>query len=374
MNILVVSVDDIDNYPPVIALCETLIGIGCNVTVLSRNCKGLPPKLRSSGLLTSVDLGVRPEGKARIVDDAIVESRVRRFCREHAAEYDIVWTTTDYAARACGKTLFGVRHVMQLMELAEYVPFVTRRDIPLHSSIVPELARRAYRVVVPEYNRAFIQQAWWGLERTPAVLPNKSVPGQSDIYFESKSDILDLFESENRKILLYQGVFTVDRDFSQIVSAMDVLGDEYALYLMGVRDADKKRMESLRAGRRNVVLVPFVPAPQHLAYTKYGYIGLLPYKPSYGRESPLNALYCAPNKVWEYSKFGLPMVGSNVPALTSLFDREKLGVTCNIEDPREFVDAVRKVDSDYKTYSRCSGHYFESVDISFIVQQILMGE
>lgn len=374
MKILVVSVDNIDDYPPVISLCETLVRLGHNVTVLSRNCASLPRELQSNNLLETVNLGTRPEGRARNVNDIVTDLKVKRFCREYAHSFDIVWTTTDCAARACGNALFGTRHVMQLMELAEYVPLFTRRDMPLHSSVVPELARRAYRVVVPEYNRAFIQQAWWKLERTPAVLPNKSVPNQSSAHFDNGSEIRDLFESEDRQILLYQGVFTPDRDFSQIVSAMDDLGNDYALYLMGVRDADRERLESLREGRGNVVLVPFVPAPRHLAYTKYGHIGLLPYKPSYGRESPLNALYCAPNKVWEYSKFGLPMVGSDVPGLTSLFNREGIGVTCDIDDSSAFIEAVRIIDSDYDRYSHQSSMYFESVDTAAIVQQILKGE
>ena len=374
MKILVVSVDNIDNYPPVISLCETLVGLGHNVTVLSRNCTELPVELRSNNLLVSVDLGIRPEGRARIVDDIAVESKVKKYCREHVSAFDIVWTTTDYAARACGNTLLGVRHVMQLMELAEYVPLFSRRDMPLHSSVVPELARRAYRVVVPEYNRAFIQQAWWKLKRTPAVLPNKSVLNQSVDYSNSESDIQSQFELEDRRILLYQGVFTVDRDFSQIVSAMDDLGNDYALYLMGIRDSDRARLESLCNGHSNVVLIPFIPAPRHLVYTKHGHIGLLPYKPSYGRESPLNALYCAPNKVWEYSRFGLPMIGSDVPGLTSLFNRERMGVTCDIDNSSAFVDAVLKIDSDYDKYSRRSRAYFESVATAAIVQQILKGE
>lgn len=374
MKILVVSVDNIDKYPPVLSLCEILVRLGHDITVLSRHCEGLPEELKSNSNLKTVDLGTRPVGRARVIDDMVVNSRVKRFCREHALSFDIVWTTTDYSARACGKTLFGTRHVMQLMELAKYVPLFSRRDMPFHSSIVPELARRAYRVVVPEYNRAFIQQAWWKLERTPAVLPNKSVLNRSIDSADLGSDIQRQFESEDRRILLYQGVFTTDRDFSQIVSAMDTLGNDYALYLMGVKDADRARLESLCSGHSNVVLIPFIPAPRHLAYTKYGHIGLLPYKPSYGRASPLNALYCAPNKVWEYSRFGLPMIGSDVPGLTSLFNREGVGVTCDIDNPSAFIDAVQKIDSDYDAYSQRSSMYFESVDTAAIVQQILKGE
>ena len=45
-------------------------------------------------------------------------------------------------------------------------------------------------------------------------------------------------------------------------------------------------------------------------------IGVLSYFPrsgSIGRT--LNPLYCAPNKIFEYSKYGIPMISNDVPAL-----------------------------------------------------------
>lgn len=374
MRLLVICAEKIEEYPPVLALCEALVDLGHSVTVLARNCSSIPSELASNKLLSPVELGSRPSGATRVINDVIVELRIKKFCHEHASEYDFVWTTTDTTARACGKELYGVRHVLQLMELTEYVPLVTKRDMPFHSTIVPELARRAYRVVVPEYNRAFIQQAWWKLERTPAVLPNKSVPKIGIEESEQYPSIRDTFSAETRKILLYQGVFTEDRDFSQVIAAMDMLGRDYALYLMGVKDGDRDRMESMCGARSNVELIPFVPAPRHLFYTRYGHIGLLPYKPARGRHSPLNALYCAPNKIWEYSSFGLPMIGSDVPGLTSLFSKEGIGVTCDIENSEAFVRAVRRIDADYSVFSNNSSRFFESVDIPSIVQGILEGK
>lgn len=377
MNILVVGVESLGQYPPILALCATLLELGHRVTVMERDCAALPQTLQDNSNMEIIDLGKRPSGASRIIDDIAIEKRVRHYCVNNAERFDLVWTTSDISARACGKSLFGVKHVMQLMELAEYVPAITVRDMPFHSSVVPDLARRAHRVVVPEYNRAFIQQAWWRLERLPAVLPNKSVLKASDLDDSiNKVDqgIYNRFKSEARKIILYQGVFSADRDFSKLIQAMDEIGDDYALYLMGVKNCERERIESLRDGRKNVVLIPFVPAPLHLAVTKFGHIGLLPYKPVYGRQSPLNALYCAPNKVWEYSKYGLPMIGSEVPGLVSLFAIHGLGVTCDIDNTDAVVRAVRQIERNYETYSDRSKQYFDSVDLAELVQKILDGD
>lgn len=377
MNILVAGVESMGQYPPILALCETLLELGHRVTVMERDCAALPQELRNNPNMEIIDLGKRPSGALRVLDDIAIENKVKRYCINNAEYYDLVWTTSDISARACGRALFRVKHVMQLMELAEYVPAVTVRDMPFHSLVVPELARRAHRVVVPEYNRAFIQQAWWRLERRPAVLPNKSVLKSSDSdnpVNGISQEIYSKFKSEKRKIILYQGVFSADRDFSKLIAAMDVIGQDYALYLMGVKNCERERIEALRDGRKNVVLIPFVPAPLHLAVTKFGHIGLLPYKPVYGRQSPLNALYCAPNKVWEYSKYGLPMIGSEVPGLSSLFSIHGLGVTCDIDNVAAFVRAVQQIESDYETYSNRSQQYFDSVDLSELVQKIVEGD
>ncbi|WP_165249044.1 glycosyltransferase family 4 protein [Adlercreutzia sp. ZJ141] len=148
------------------------------------------------------------------------------------------------------------------------------------------------------------------------------------------------------------------------------------MYLMGLRDDESGRaLREKIVGSNSIVLVEFVPAPQHLVFTKHAHIGLLPYQPAFaGRQSPLNALYCAPNKIWEYSRFGLPMIGSDVPGLTSVFTQVGLGVTCNINDPGSIVEAVRQIEADYGGYSKRSRAYFDSVNIVEIVRKILKGD
>lgn len=244
-------------------------------------------------------------------------------------------------------------------------------DIPIKSEVVEELARRAFHVVVPEFNRAFIQQAWWHIEKTPIVLPNKSLVLPQEGAEKSYPDVLAAFSQEDRRIILYQGVFTKDRDFAGCMQAMDLLGDEWALYLMGVTPEARGRLEEEREERDSVVLIPRIPAPDHLAFTHYGHIGLLPYQPEYGRMSPLNALYCAPNKIWEYSYFRLPMVGSMMPALKTTFDTTGIGVTTDFRDPRCIADSIRAVEADWDKMSARSRAYFDSVDTAKIVDRIL---
>ena len=373
MKVLVVSVFEIAQFPPIQTLCQTLRALGHAVTLLTL-CNGT-----SKGTLDGievVDLGpARPSGISRVTYDQRLAKKVKSYCRDHGGEFDIIWTTSDLAARDCGRELYGHCYVIQLMELAEYVPVATQSNKMPHSNLVPELARRAHRVVVPEYNRSFIQQAWWDLPVRPAVLPNKPlvVPDSPQIEGKYLPD-LERMQSETRRILLYQGVFTADRNFSGFLSASDRLGDDFAFFLMGVRDdSNGAALREQVKNHPNVETLPFIPAPQHLAFTKFGGIGLLPYRPSPGRQSPLNALYCAPNKIWEYARFGLPMIGSEVPGLTSIFERGGIGITCDIDDPDAIVQAAQTINLDYDAFSCRSRAYYDSIDVVEIVRNILEG-
>lgn len=371
MNVLVVHSASLSDYPPVLSLCRDLLGLGHTITLLAKGDSGITPVLSDNPNFELVNLGARPVGPERALFDFQSDMKMERFCRQNADGYDVVWTTTNLAARACGKSLFGVKHVMQLMELAEYVPLFSRHDMPLHSHVVEELARRAFHVVVPEYNRAFIQQAWWHIPKTPVILPNKSVvlPNEKDL--KQYPGIKNQFQNEKRKILLYQGAFGPDRDFSGCVDAMELLGDGYVLYLMGVQTDTLSMQPYLRKERRGVVLVPYVAAPDHLLFTRYGYIGLLSYQPSYDMYSPLNALYCAPNKIWEYARFGLPMIGSQMPALKTTFDSTGIGLTVDFRNSEAIAEAVRAIESDWNEMSIRSHSYFNSVDTAVIVDRIL---
>lgn len=379
MNILVATEDNLDQYPPVATLTQALLELGHKVTLIC--CHG---DLASDIILNNsrcclVDLGSRPNGSlSSLKFDRLFRKKINELIRNSEPKFDLIWTCSVFTARDAGPVLLtgGHRHVMQLMELIEDLPAITHRySVPFKSRLAIKMARSAYRVVVPEYNRSFIQQAWWKIPKRPAVLPNKPIV-RSDLLpavDERYSSLFRIFENEKRKIILYQGGFADDRGFRGPIEAVEKLGNDYVLYLMGVRDdldGDRIRLEA--KDHSQVVLIPFVPAPQHLAFTHFGYIGLMPYRPSYETGlSPLNALYCAPNKLWEYARFSLPMIGSDVPGLTSIFESKGIGKTVDIDNADAIISAIRYIESDYKSFSERSRLFFDSVDVLKTVQEII---
>ncbi len=372
MNIVVIKYFELKQFPPAINLTNALLDLGHTVTLIAHGVDDLPDAFLGRDGLKTISFRERGSRLRNLIQLSEDGKIVRDYLRGHRDEIDLVWTTTDISARVAGTELLNFKYVLQLSELVEYVPLLKSSTSCLHDANVIKLARHASRVVVPEYNRAHIQQAFWGLPETPRVLPNKPYPDAAAESAVLPPELKELLNGESRKILLYQGVYTSDRDLSNYAKAVNILGDGYVLGIMGKPfEPGVDWCRDLSEITNRIVDLGFVATPNHLAATPYGHIGLLPYKAKkYSHYSVLNALYCAPNKIWEYSRFGLPMIGSDVPGLTSAFREGDMGFTVD-GSPESIVEAVRAIDADYERYSENSRKYYKSVDVKQVVAEVL---
>lgn len=374
MRVLVIRIDSIVLFPPALNLVDALSSLGHEVTLIANDALLLPKAIRDRPNVNLVDLGPMPPFPVSVLHGFEARRIIRSYLDDNHDRFDVVWTTTDLAARDAGDRVLDMCHVMQMSELVESVPLYTQGNIPLKSRRTIEYAQQAFRVVVPEYNRAHIQKTWWDLPATPTVLPNKPSLGNVPPAHEVSPQIDETLSREEKKILLYQGVYASDRNLKPFAESLEYLGGEYALYLMGkpIGDKQKQLVLDLCDQYDDVHYLGFVAAPNHLSFTHYGRIGLLPYVPSSAdRYSKLNALYCAPNKIWEYAYFGLPMVGSDVPGLTHAFREHDMGITTNCEDPRAIAEAIRHIEERYDQMSANSQQFFDHVDTIAIVDSIM---
>lgn len=377
MRIAVVLFDHVSEFPPTQALVACLLRMGHEVTLFSfGGAEGLCD-VEGKERLTACSLGEKGAGSNALQREMFNRrgARILRGAIERES-FDLIWTANDIAARNTGRILLKHRHVMQMLELVHEVPYLTSGTFPLQSKLTIELARNAAAVVVPEYNRSFIQAAWWDLPRRPFVLPNKSVFSSAPLD-EQYQHSLDTIASEKRTILLYQGVYSMDRNLFPVAEAVSELGEGYALYIMGRATTSAATEEFGRLRREypdSVVDLGFVPSPQHLNFTAHGSIGLLPYTVDSGgslRFSKLNSLYCAPNKIWEYSCFGLPMLGSDVPGLTGIIEGRGMGRTVDLADSSAVAEAILEISQQREEMSKASKDFYDSVDFDGIVASIL---
>ncbi|WP_155997197.1 glycosyltransferase [Streptococcus ruminantium] len=370
-KITIVHVGDFLGYPPVISLIENLLNKNIKVSVISSSeFTKIPNKIICSDLFQYIytpynsNKGVFPK-LIRFFSD---RRKLRIAVENSMKDSDILWTTTDVAIKILGNQLMKYKHIMQLMELVQRQPLFFKSryyDFP-----IAHYARAAYKVVVPDLDRAYIQQAWWDLKVVPTVLPNKPYSIVSENLSTETLRALEIMGNEKRKILFYAGYISSERNIVDFARAVSKRSD-YCLYMIGQSDPHDDELNKLLQ-ENNVVYLGNHQAPAHLEFFKYAHIGLTPYLPARSNNHPeINALYCAPNKVYEYSAFGVPMIGTNVLGLLRPFEQYGIGRCAKEMTVPEILKCIDYIDAHYEEMSQNCLDFFAKDDLDEIVKEII---
>lgn len=372
MKIVVVLLTHIDNLPPARNLLLVLSKLGYEVALITMYSDALPNEIKENKKMCIYDL--QPQIEYNKIKCFINRFKrrytVRKLLKEITNKDDIVWTVTDYDAMECGKVLLKYRHVMQLMELIEDIPYFD--EIPFLKAHLSLIGGKAKVVVVPEYNRAFLQQGYWNLKDVPIVLPNKPFID----FHERRLEITNLEAKsvlekiKDKKIILYQGVFGYERVLDQFIEAVEMLGDEYCVLLVGRYDEEAKK---LLKKYPKTYFIPFMKAPEHLKVTSYAHIGILSYviTNNIRHYLPFNAMYCAPNKIYEYANFGIPMIGNNIPGLNYPFEKYNIGKCAEQLTAVKIAEAIQAIELNYSEMSKKCIDFFNSVNLEEIIIKII---
>ncbi len=378
MKIVIAHFQDVVAYPPVISLIDNLYKHGHEVTLVGMNVYNLPKRIKEAARVKLINIEEIPKKNFwdSIREKRLLKSHVTSVVSKEMENADILWTTTDFTVRWLGNILLRYKHVMQLMELIEFYPMFPRLKCTYRWKFpIEKYAKAAWRVVVPEENRAYIQKTWWHLDKTPTILPNK--PYYTTYEIDNSDPNIDKVKKEKRKIILYSGVLGFDRDLEPFAKAVEYMGNEYTLYVLAAVPWEyKERFDKLKKEYSCIEHLGYYKAPNHLVFFSYAYIGLLPYKPGNTANatthiSGLNALYCAPNKIFEYAKFNLPMIGTDVLGLKIPFEKYGIGVCIDELTTEKLITALKKIEKNYEKISVNMQRFYESVNLDEIVESIL---
>jgi len=374
MRVIVVNVAELLNCPPALSVIKALDDLGHEVIVCAIgfdksnyfNNLGNTNNVKFEYIYNSYKDNIPlPQKLGRMFS---IRKKLWKIIDKYYDSNSILWVVSEVSIKHLGKKLLGKKYLLHMLELIEEMNYIS-------GSSLFKLDRCAYvshasRVVEAEYNRAHITKAWWNLKELPSVLPNKpyvtmNIPKNAPI--SSSDDIANLIDKlSEKKIVLYQGNISAERPLDVYIKAVGELGDKWAFVMMINGDNPYPDLHI-----NNLFFVPFIAPPFHLEVTSHAYIGILSYVPVKNSHSILNTLYCAPNKIWEYSKFGIPMVGNDLPALNYLFGTEKVGVCIENMSVEDVKKAILKIDNDYENYSKSSKHFFDSFDIRAKVAEII---
>lgn len=257
--------------------------------------------------------------------------------------HDLLWIIHEETAFEFRKILVGKKYIVSQYELNDH-----RRDFL--DQLRPVLAN-AKEILVPEYNRACILRVWLGLDKTPTVIPNKPLAHPRN------RNIPNAFQEQlkGKKIILYQGYIQRTRNINTICEAVKEMSD-YCVVLMG--KGDNAYINELKHNYPQIVHIEFIAPPEHLYVTSWAHIAIVKYDFVY-----LNAIYCAPNKTWEYTGFGIPVLCHNIPGLEYTIGAYKAGVCTDLDNMDSVKDAIKKIDSNYDYYTQNAFTFFDSCNI-----------
>lgn len=265
-------------------------------------------------------------------------------------KYDILWVISEKTAVKIPSFLKNKKYILSTYELNDRKPKLIKQMDPI--------VRAAKVNVACEYNRSQIMRVWFKLKETPFVLPNKPFkhPLKKEIINNHSEKLKD------KKIILYQGHITRDRNLDSICEAVSKLSD-YTLVLMG---DGGEYIDYLKNRYPSIVFIDYIKAPFHLDITSYARIGIVTYD-----YYSLNTIYCAPNKIWEYSGFGIPMLANDIPGLKNTVERYNAGLCIDMNDSDSIKSAIYKIEDQYDVFSKNSKKMYDDCDTASIVENII---
>ncbi len=206
---------------------------------------------------------------------------------------------------------------------------------------------RADLLIAASDERARLMAAHYRLPATALTIANITPPPLPVNPAEVVARWPVLARSSRRGLrMVYQGRIDPKRGVELFVQALSYLDDGFELVLVGAGPARERLEEFARAQGMvdRVLFVGMVPKEEVAEILWMCDVGIVTY-----RNTGLNNMYCAPNKVYEYAYAGLPMLATCQPPLKSLFEAEGIGeiVCCGDRDSehlaREVAAAARKL-------------------------------
>ena len=370
MKHIIIQIESIMKYPPTISLMKMLRELGDEVFLLSSEITDKVQEECKKNDISVINVGFSYKFNnhplKKLIKIPFIQKSLKRILTTIYDGDTLIWIMTSVSLKFIGNILDEKKYIMYMYELSEEIRFYPR--LPFPRVKLKKLFLNANEVIECEYNRAYIAQAWFGLKKTPYVMPNKPFMTPLSVHTRIQDKVCDeiIKRISNKKIILYQGIIDQERPLLPFVKAIDEMGEEYALVVMS---SDIGKLKSLKSN--NLYLLPFVTPPSHLEITSWAYMGILSYVPVRGETtSPLNAVYCAPNKIYEYAMFGIPMIGNNIPGLKYSIENNALGICFDSFETEDIKEAIHVVESKYDYFSKNAKNYYDINNLDFLKKVI----
>lgn len=374
-TIYIVLEQDLIFYPPVISIMNICLDLGCQVVYIGTfgDQEG-QKRLENKGARFKqvVPRDMNESSIAKYLNRIKFRNKIYRYLAEsNISDKDYVWIFHSYTFYLLYELVDKYNVIYHPLEFSAFKMTWKQRLLSPGLNMV-EAVKKAKKVVCCEYNRAQITKGIFSLDRLPFILPNKMyLPNETLPSTAQIDEYLSLMQG--KKVILYQGVFhDKERRLEEFCEAVQSLPEEYMLIAMGKGSAYYENLKKKYTSEK-ILFIPFIKPPYHLLITKMASIGILSYFPvSTTIYEVLNPIYCAPNKIFEYARYGVPMISNDIPGLSYIFNQYHCGrVVKDPMTPSAIKQVIEDIYADYDVYSQGALDYYNSVDVKQIVNDIL---
>lgn len=359
-NILFVCKGSLDKAVPIINIARSFNNSGCLIEMF---CENVSPSLEY--LLISENIKVYKIKTNNFFNFKLFSKILNLYNFRIAAKRKIRNSSFDFLYIGTGDTAIVLKGIFE----KRYKYFLHLRELydqlPHYMSLLRNPAQNAYKVIVPEENRAFLYYIFLKLSKVPIVIPNKT-------YNHPMNRMMDIsfLETEiqnkikRKKNIIYQGHLHEERDLTNFLIKMKGL-QNFNIILLG---DDKGMLDFYKKIYPDLIHISFVIPPLHLNVTSWADIGIITYD-----FKSLNTIYCAPNKIWEYTGFGIPILcNSNLGLKYSLLSHD-FGKIIDFDNPDKIIKQLLLLLENYNYYSENALKFFNSFDL-FKAIQLLVDE
>lgn len=360
MKIVYIVKTKLHYYPPCVSQIRMIKKLKYDIEVLYGTSNESALKLLESDGIKCKKIGSISDENNSIVKKLFSWIKFRFALKKELKKYPkntIFWFGTGESAlpMICG--LKGYNYIVSFLELYDEFPFRIK--------LFGKIAREALAVTVCEIDRAYLMHYWWGLDKLPYVFPNKPYDllrtKKAKPSIKEVKEVID--KIGNNKIILYQGIIQNSEELVEVAKALNHTKTHYKFVLMGI---DKyKSIDIIKKHYSDIEYIEYIPAPYHLEITSYAQLGITFYRPD-----SLNKVYCAPNKIYEYTGFGIPVLCNNIPGLINTIGNSESGMCVDMKE-KDIVKAINMIENDYDKYSKNAINFFESTDNYSKMEELL---
>lgn len=378
MNIIMPTFERIEWMPPTITLINELAKQGHNVTYITiypddyyknfDQCRVKNVFLFKNMLLLKKHNNIKPlmglASRGSLLAKKMISSKLKRILNSYVKEDDILWVVNELTVMYGGYNFlkkYKDRYIFTIYEL-----HMKRK------CNIAKAAKDALVTVVPEYNRAHMQKYFFRLSKLPLVLPNKpsTHPTMRHIKIDDEDvrNKINAIVESGKKMVLYMGIITEERPLDTFLEAISRNKDSFHLIAIGRGGSYIEELKSKYF--ENFTYLGYLVPPQHLQVASWADIGLLTYVGD-NNANGLNAMYCAPNKIYEYTGFGMPILANDIPGLYYTVEYNKCGYCVDLDDVEDITNKLQMCMDNYKELSNHAIGFFDSVNVNSIIKDIL---